>query len=368
MIETILVSGFLGAGKTTLIKKLLNNPKLNKMMLLENEFGEVGIDGKLFGELQVTEINAGCICCSLEGKLDEALDDIAKYDINTLIVEPSGVAKLSEIKKAFVEHESFKLISYTTVIDCSKFEIYHNNFGEFYDDQIVNANVIYLSHTDEVEEDIINDVIHHVSEMNPKAMIISSNLDSMNDEFLLDTMVSNVAIINEELEHIKHEHHHDHEHEHHHHDHEEECCCHDHKHHHHHDDDEECHREEHHHHDHDEECCCHDHEHHHHHHEDGECCCGHHHDHDADEVFNTFGFKTDRAYTKEELLSILNSLDKNVIRAKGIVKSNGTWLHFEYVLNSPKIEEYPDNHVGLISVIGCNLDEHEIEELFLIHA
>ena len=339
MIEVIIVSGFLGAGKTTLIQRLLKNLEYEKIMLIENEFGEVNIDSSLFdSKLRITDINNGCICCSLDGKLDEALEDILKYDIDTLIVEPSGVAELSAIKDTFKDHPDFKLIAYTTVVDAKVMERYLRNFKEFYEDQIKSANTICLSHIEDLNEEQFKAVADRLKELNQEALIFSNTIS---DDLLLSTITSNTAVMEKDLAEIEHHHHHDEdeeeEHEHHHHD-----------------EDEDEHEHEH---EHENE---HEHGHHHHH---------HHHDHEAEDVFTNCGIQVQRAYSKEELQEILEGLSDNIVRAKGIVKSHdGTYLHFEHTISVNNIETYPDNHIGLISVIGVDIEEEEIREIFKVNA
>ena len=325
-----IISGFLGAGKTTLIKKLLGDAlKGQQVVLIENEFGEIGIDGGFLKDagIEIREMNSGCICCSLVGDFGAALKDvITKYHPDRIIIEPSGVGKLSDVIKAVdgVEKEAgVALNSATTVVDVMKCKMYLRNFGEFFENQVKSAGTIILSRTDKADTEKVEAAVKMLRELNPEAHIITTPVEVLGGKKVLDTMEG--AIINlaqvEEEEH--HHHHHDHdecccghdhdeEHEHHHHDHDDECCCgHDHEEHehHHHDHDDECccghdHEEhEHHHHDHDDECCCgHDHDHEHHHHDDA-CGCGHehHHHHHADEVFTSWGQETVKTFTKEQI-------------------------------------------------------------------
>lgn len=356
MIKVIIVSGFLGAGKTTLIKKILNNQKsLGRVMLLENEFGEIGIDGSLLkNSIEVKEINNGCICCSLEGKLDQALDELAKYEIDTLIVEPSGVAKLSEIIKSFKENDNFEISSSIAVVDVTKSKMYHKNFREFYDDQISFADIVCLSRTDIANYDTVKESVHLIEGLNEDAIVITTALSQLKDDFLFD------LILNKEDDECdcgcECHHHHEHDEENcmcHHHDHEEETCC--------QNDEKDCGCHDHH--DHKDQKC--DHHHHHHYDENGVCECGHH--HDAKDTFNSFGFKTIKVYEEKELLEILKSLDENVVRAKGIVNGKNGWLHFEYTPNEPYIYKGEANYTGLISVIGTNLNKETLMEKFKLN-
>ena len=410
MTKIDIFSGFLGAGKTTLIKKLIKEAYSGeKLVLIENEFGEIGIDGGFLKEsgIQINEMNQGCICCSLVGDFSKALAQvIEEYNPDRILIEPSGVGKLSDVIKAVKDAEihGAELCAFTTVADASKCKIYMKNFGEFYNDQIENANVIFLSRTDEVSDEKIEKAVELIREHNKDALVVTTPWDQLTGAQMLDAMQNgkNLQKHLEELEH-EHEHHHhdhdehcecgchDHDHEHHHHhDHDEhcECGCHDHDHeHHHHDHDEHCEcgchdheHEHHHHHDHDEhcECGCHDHDHEHHHHDhDEHCDCGcrdheHHHHHHADDVFESIGAETARKYTKEEIQEKLKTLDDNekygfVLRAKGIVMNkDGGWIHFDYVPGSVDVREGSSDITGRICVIGSKLNKEVIKELFEI--
>lgn len=389
-------SGFLGAGKTTLIKKLIKEAfQGEKIVLIENEFGEIGIDGGFMREagIQVNELNSGCICCSLVGDFREALKKVVEtYHPDRILIEPSGVGKLSDVTRAVEgvgETLPVSLNSFVTVADVNKVKMYMKNFGEFYDDQISHASCIILSRTGSADEKKIAAAVALIQEKNPTATIVTTDwneltgaqivsvMDGKRDlvaELLSETQASNAAHADEDEE----------EHHHHHHDHDEdghECC------HHHHDhdddDDDEDEHEHHHHHDEDDdhghECCHHHHDHdddddeheHHHHHHDGECCCGHHHhhhDHDADEVFTSWGHETAHKYSHDELESILTTLDSGeygaVLRAKGIVDGGDTWYEFDMVPGEHEIRTCGPDVTGKVCVIGSQLKEHEVEELF----
>lgn len=387
-------SGFLGAGKTTLIKKLIKEAfQGEKIVLIENEFGEIGIDGGFMREagIQVNELNSGCICCSLVGDFREALKKVVEtYHPDRILIEPSGVGKLSDVTRAVEgvgETLPVSLNSFVTVADVNKVKMYMKNFGEFYDDQISHASCIILSRTGSADEKKVAAAVALIQEKNPTATIVTTDwneltgaqivsvMDGKRDlvaELLSEAQASNAAHADEE------------EHHHHHHDHDEdghECC------HHHHDhdddDDDEDEHEHHHHHDEDDdhghECCHHHHDHdddddeheHHHHHHDGECCCGHHHhhhDHDADEVFTSWGHETAHKYSHDELESILTTLDSGeygaVLRAKGIVDGGDTWYEFDMVPGEHEIRTCGPDVTGKVCVIGSQLKEHEVEELF----
>ena len=389
-------SGFLGAGKTTLIKKLIKEAfQGEKIVLIENEFGEIGIDGGFMREagIQVNELNSGCICCSLVGDFREALKKVVEtYHPDRILIEPSGVGKLSDVTRAVEgvgETLPVSLNSFVTVADVNKVKMYMKNFGEFYDDQISHASCIILSRTGSADEKKVAAAVALIQEKNPTATIVTTDwneltgaqivsvMDGKRDlvaELLSEAQASNAAHADEDEE----------EHHHHHHDHDEdghECC------HHHHDhdddDDDEDEHEHHHHHDEDDdhghECCHHHHDHdddddeheHHHHHHDGECCCGHHHhhhDHDADEVFTSWGPETAHKYSHDELESILTTLDSGeygaVLRAKGIVDGGDTWYEFDMVPGEHEIRTCGPDVTGKVCVIGSQLKEHEVEELF----
>lgn len=378
-------SGFLGAGKTTLIKKLIKEAfQGEKIVLIENEFGEIGIDGGFMREagIQVNELNSGCICCSLVGDFREALKKVVEtYHPDRILIEPSGVGKLSDVTRAVEgvgETLPVSLNSFVTVADVNKVKMYMKNFGEFYDDQISHASCIILSRTGSADEKKVAAAVALIQEKNPTATIVTTDwneltgaqivsvMDGKRDlvaELLSEAQASNAAHADEDEE----------EHHHHHHDHDEdghECC------HHHHDhdddDDDDDHGHEccHHHHDHDDDDDDDEHEHHHHHH-DGECCCGHHHhhhDHDADEVFTSWGHETAHKYSHDELESILTTLDSGeygaVLRAKGIVDGGDTWYEFDMVPGEHEIRTCGPDVTGKVCVIGSQLKEHEVEELF----
>ena len=375
-------SGFLGAGKTTLIKKLIKEAfQGEKIVLIENEFGEIGIDGGFMREagIQVNELNSGCICCSLVGDFREALKKVVEtYHPDRILIEPSGVGKLSDVTRAVEgvgETLPVSLNSFVTVADVNKVKMYMKNFGEFYDDQISHASCIILSRTGSADEKKVAAAVALIQEKNPTATIVTTDwneltgaqivsvMDGKRDlvaELLSEAQASNAAHADEDEE----------EHHHHHHDHDEdghECC---HHHHDHDDDDDDDHGHEccHHHHDHDDDDD--EHEHHHHHH-DGECCCGHHHhhhDHDADEVFTSWGHETAHKYSHDELESILTVLDSGeygaVLRAKGIVDGGDTWYEFDMVPGEHEIRTCGPDVTGKVCVIGSQLKEHEVEELF----
>ena len=371
-----IISGFLGAGKTTLIKKLLGDAlKGQQVVLIENEFGEIGIDGGFLKDagIEIREMNSGCICCSLVGDFGAALKDvITKYHPDRIIIEPSGVGKLSDVIKAVdgVEKEAgVALNSATTVVDVMKCKMYLRNFGEFFENQVKSAGTIILSRTDKADTAKVEAAVKMLRELNPEAHIITTPVEVLGGKKVLDTMEG--AIIN--LEQVE-------EHHHHHHDHDGECCCgHDpdeeHE-HHHHDHDDECgcgHDHEHHHHDHDDECGCgHDHDHEHHHHHDDECGCGHehHHHHHADEVFTSWGQETVKTFTKEQIEGVLKKLSEDtaygmVLRAKGMVAgADGQWIYFDMVPEEYEVRDGAPEFTGRICVIGSKLAEDKLAELF----
>ena len=367
-----IISGFLGAGKTTLIKKLLGDAlKGQQVVLIENEFGEIGIDGGFLKDagIEIREMNSGCICCSLVGDFGAALKDvITKYHPDRIIIEPSGVGKLSDVIKAVdgVEKEAgVALNSATTVVDVMKCKMYLRNFGEFFENQVKSAGTIILSRTDKADTEKVEAAVKMLRELNPEAHIITTPVEVLGGKKVLDTMEG--AIIN--LEQVEEEEHH-----HHHHDHDECCCGHDHDEehqHHQHDHDEDEH--EHHHHDHDDECCCgHDHDHEHHHHHDDECGCGHehHHHHHADEVFTSWGQETVKTFTKEQIEDILKKLSEDtaygmVLRAKGMVAgADGQWIYFDMVPEEYEVRDGAPEFTGRICVIGSKLAEDKLAELF----
>ena len=418
MTKIDIFSGFLGAGKTTLIKKLITEAFAGQqVVLIENEFGEIGIDGGFLKEsgIQINELNAGCICCSLVGDFRTALQQVVEqYHPDRIVIEPSGVGKLSDVTRAVegvAEHLDVKLNSFVTVADVNKVKMYMKNFGEFYDDQISHASCILLSRTQTASEEKIAAAVAMLREKNPTATIVTTAWDHLTGEQILKAMstkddfkaelIAMAAKANEEHAHEdeeeEHEHHHDHdehdhddhcccghhhdhdhdddddedEHEHHHHDHDEHdhdhddhCCC---GHHHDHDDDDDEHEHEHHHHDHDE----HDHEEHEHHHDhDGHCCCGHHHhDHHADEVFTSWGVETARKFTKAEVEHALTELDTGnygmILRSKGIVDGGADgWLEFDYVPGEWEVRSRSADVGGKLVVIGSKLNETAIAQLF----
>ena len=375
-----IISGFLGAGKTTLIKKLLMDAlKGQQVVLIENEFGEIGIDGGFLKDagIKIREMNSGCICCSLVGDFGKALTEvITKYHPDRIIIEPSGVGKLSDVIKAVndVEKEAgVALNSATTVVDVNKCKMYLRNFGEFFENQVESAGTIILSRTDtdKATPEKIEAAVELLRGLNPSATIITTPVEELGGKKVLDTMEGAIIRLDEPEEEHHHEHHHDHDgeccHDHeHHHDHDGECC---HDHEHHHDHDGECCHDHEHHHDHDGECC-HGHEHHHHDH-DGECCCGHdHHHHHADEVFTSWGKETVKAFTQDEMEKILKELSENqeygvVLRAKGMVSGkDGHWIYFDMVPEEYEIREGAPEYTGRICVIGSKLNEEKLAELF----
>ena len=396
-----IISGFLGAGKTTLIKKLLKDAfKDEQVVLIENEFGEIGIDGGFLKEagIQIREMNSGCICCSLVGDFGASLKEvISKYHPDRILIEPSGVGKLSDVIKAVqgVEEETgLVLNSYTTVVDAKKCKMYMRNFGEFFNNQVEYAGAIIMSRTDIVDEAKAQAAMELLREINPKAAIITTPIEKLEGAKILEVMEHPVSLEQEMMEEVcpecghVHEHghhHHDHEeHEHHHHDHE--CGCghdHDHEEHEHHHHDHECgcrhdhDHEEHEHHHHDHECGCghdHDHEEHEHHHHDHECGCGHdhhdHHHHHADEVFTSWGRETIKKYTRENLEEILETLSETeeygiILRAKGmLLAEDGTWIYFDMVPEETEIREGAPEYTGRLCVIGSKLKEDKLAELF----
>lgn len=390
MTKIDIISGFLGAGKTTLIQKLIKEVYAGKkVVLVENEFGEIGIDGGFLKDagIVVNEINSGCICCTLQGDFRNALQEVVKkYDPDHIIIEPSGVGKLSDILAVVKDVEGLQLNSYSTVVDAKRCEIYHKNFKEFFDDQISTAACVILSRTQLVDEETLQKDIAIIRELNHDARIITTPWDDLSGQAIIDAMEGSTdgfPELEEEEEccccgcgcHDEdddddcccdHDHH---EHEHHHHEEEECCCCgsheHEEHHHEHHHDDEECcchhhHEEEEH--DEEESCCCghdhHDHEHHHHH---------HHHGHDADEVFTSIGIETVNKYSVEDIALALSELDEHIIRAKGIVPStDGSWLFFDYVPGDADIRIGSPAYTGLITVIGDQVDVDRIKEIFAV--
>ena len=378
-------SGFLGAGKTTLIKKLIKEAFAGEqIVLIENEFGEIGIDGGFMREagIRVNELNSGCICCSLVGDFREALKQVVEtYHPDRILIEPSGVGKLSDVTRAVEgvgEDLPVELNSFVTVADVNKVKMYMKNFGEFYDDQVSHASCIILSRTATADEEKIAKAVALLAEKNPTATIVTTDWNALTGAQIVSVMDGKRDLVAELLAEAKANnaaHHGEEEHHHHHHDHDHECCHHDHDEHDH--DHECCHHDhdehDHDHDDHDHECCHHDHdehEHHHEHHYDehGVCSCGHHHDHDADEVFTSWGKETAHKYTREALENALNALDGGeygmILRAKGIVDGGDTWYEFDMVPGEHEIRTCGPDVTGKVCVIGSQLKEHEVEELF----
>ncbi len=395
MTKIDIFSGFLGAGKTTLIKKLLREAYAGeKLVLIENEFGEIGIDGGFMQDagIEVTEMNSGCICCSLVGDFGKALKKVLdEYRPDRILIEPSGVGKLSDIIRAVrnAAADGAVLNGFTTVADVNKCKMYMRNFGEFFNDQIENAGCIVLSHTDNATERKIEEAVSLLKEHNATAVIVTTPWGQLDGKQLLSAMERRDTI-EEELKRLEHaeEHHHHH----HHHDgecHDPDCHCHDHEHEHHHHHDGECHdpdchchdheHEHHHHHDggcHDPDCHCHDHEHEHHHHHDGEChdpdchCHDHEHHHHADDVFTSWGVETAKSFDVEEMNRILESLLEEktygvVLRAKGIVAGkDGKWIHFDYIPGESNVRYGSAGIIGRLCVIGSRINKSALAELF----
>ena len=364
-----IVSGFLGAGKTTLIKKLLKEAlQGEQVVLIENEFGEIGIDGGFLKEagVEITEMNSGCICCSLVGDFASALKQVLdQYHPDRILIEPSGVGKLSDVMRAVegaTGEAGVHLNSAVAVVDAKKCKTYLKNFGEFFENQIEHAGTIILSRTGEMSEEKINQCIGLIRQHNEKAAIITTPWDELDGKKIMEAIEGAKDLEAELLKAVMEEH----EHEHHHHDHDDECCHHDHdheEHEHHHDHD---HEEHEHHHDHDHE------EHEHHHDHDGHCCCGHDHGHGhhhADEVFTSWGMETPDKYTKEELQNMLDALEDKekygfILRAKGMLPSENGFIHFDYVPGESEIRDGSAEYTGKICVIGSELKEDALKELF----
>jgi len=417
MVKVDVISGFLGAGKTTLIKKLFESVLKNeKVVLIENEFGEIGIDGTFLQDsgIQIKEINAGCICCSLVGDFATSMAEVINtYNPERIIIEPSGVGKLSDIVNAVIDlnNPDIKVNILATVVDGPKTKMYLKNFGEFFNNQVEAANTVIISKVDKMDEAKLAEVVVLVKQKNDHATIITTAINDLDSEELVKVLESKLSLQEElkaEMEYV-----HDHEedecccgHHHHHHDEDEEeheCCC---GHHHHHDDDDDDDEDEHecccgHHHHHDDdddddedehECCCghhhnhEEHEHHHHHDEDEEeheCCCGHHHDHeehehhhhhhhhDADEIFTSWGKETPKSVTKEKLEAFLHRLATDedlgiIVRSKGVIKAADAdnWYYYDFVSGDYEIRFGTPSYTGRIVVIGSKVNEHEIEEMF----
>ena len=409
MTKIDIISGFLGAGKTTFIKKLLQEAiSGEQVVLIENEFGEIGIDGGFLKDsgIEIREMNSGCICCSLVGDFGKSLSEVlTKYKPDRIIIEPSGVGKLSDVMKAVIDVSAdmdVALNSAVTIVDAAKCKMYMKNFGEFFNNQIENAGTVVLSRTDITDTAKIQKDVEMIREKNPKAAIVTTPLAELGGSQLLEIIEKRDTMLDDLLEEVRESHHHhdddecccghDHDHEHHHHhDDDDECCCHDHEHEHHHHDHDEDEEHEHHHHDHDDECCCHDHDHEHHHHDhdedgdhehhhhdhDDECCCGHDHDHEhhhhhhADEVFTSWGMETIVPVTKDQLEDILKRLAEtkefgDVLRAKGMLPTEnpGEWLYFDLVPEQYEIRDGKPDYTGKVCVIGASLKEEELNNVF----
>ena len=409
MTKIDIISGFLGAGKTTFIKKLLQEAiSGEQVVLIENEFGEIGIDGGFLKDsgIEIREMNSGCICCSLVGDFGKSLSEVlTKYKPDRIIIEPSGVGKLSDVMKAVIDVSAdmdVALNSAVTIVDAAKCKMYMKNFGEFFNNQIENAGTVVLSRTDITDTAKIQKDVEMIREKNPKAAIVTTPLAELGGSQLLEIIEKRDTMLDDLLEEVRESHHHhdddecccghDHDHEHHHHhDDDDECCCHDHDHEHHHHDHDEDEEHEHHHHDHDDECCCHDHDHEHHHHDhdedgdhehhhhdhDDECCCGHDHDHEhhhhhhADEVFTSWGMETIVPVTKDQLEDILKRLAEtkefgDVLRAKGMLPTEnpGEWLYFDLVPEQYEIRDGKPDYTGKVCVIGASLKEEELNKVF----
>lgn len=405
MTKIDIISGFLGAGKTTFIKKLLQEAiSGEQVVLIENEFGEIGIDGGFLKDsgIEIREMNSGCICCSLVGDFGKSLSEVlTKYKPDRIIIEPSGVGKLSDVMKAVIDVSAdmdVALNSAVTIVDAAKCKMYMKNFGEFFNNQIENAGTVVLSRTDITDTAKIQKDVEMIREKNPKAAIVTTPLAELGGSQLLEIIEKRDTMLDDLLEEVRESHHHhdddecccghDHDHEHHHHhDDDDECCCHDHDHEHHHHDHDEDEEHEHHHHDHDDECCCHEHHHHdhdedgeheHHHHDhDDECCCGHDHDHEhhhhhhADEVFTSWGMETIVPVTKDQLEDILKRLAEtkkfgDVLRAKGMLPTEnpGEWLYFDLVPEQYEIRDGKPDYTGKVCVIGASLKEEELNKVF----
>ena len=375
MAKVDIFSGFLGAGKTTLIKKLIAEGYDTKnIVLIENEFGEIGVDTGFLREsgIKINEMVAGCICCTLVGDFGKALNEvIEQYDPDRILIEPSGVGKLSDVIIALqdLKNDKIELNGFTTVVYAKRYKMYMENFGEFFSNQVEHASSIFLSHQQSMTSAELDEVVKDIRTLNKTAQVVTTDWDQLSGAKMLEVMESDKTL-NAELDKLReeayeeleaHEHEHDHEHEHEHH------------HHHHHHDDEEEHERCHHHHHHDDddehEHCEHHHEHHHDH--DHECGCGHHHHHhhghDADEVFDEVGAQTSNKYTRAELEEIIDSLDEcgEVIRAKGIVENaDGGWLEFDYVPGEGEVRETGAEATGMVAVIGTRLNKEKLHELF----
>ena len=389
MTKIDIISGFLGAGKTTFIKKLLQEAiSGEQVVLIENEFGEIGIDGGFLKDsgIEIREMNSGCICCSLVGDFGKSLSEVlTKYKPDRIIIEPSGVGKLSDVMKAVIDVSAdmdVALNSAVTIVDAAKCKMYMKNFGEFFNNQIENAGTVVLSRTDITDTAKIQKDVEMIREKNPKAAIVTTPLAELGGSQLLEIIEKRDTMLDDLLEEVRESHHHYDD---------DECCCHDHDHEHHHHDHDEDEEHEHHHHDHDDECCCHDHDHEHHHHDhdedgdhehhhhdhDDECCCGHDHDHEhhhhhhADEVFTSWGMETIVPVTKDQLEDILKRLAEtkefgDVLRAKGMLPTEnpGEWLYFDLVPEQYEIRDGKPDYTGKVCVIGASLKEEELNKVF----
>ena len=375
MTKVDIFSGFLGAGKTSLIKKLISEAyKDEQLVLIENEFGDIGVDGEFLKDsgIQVNEMNSGCICCSLVGDFGKALAEVVqKYHPDRILIEPSGVGKLSDVIMAVenLHNEELVLNGFTTVVDAKKCKMYMKNFGEFFNNQIENASAIILSHTAGLGQEKLDACVELIRNHNKAAEIVTTNWDELDGKLILQTMEKRAGI-DAELEHLKAEmkehHHHDHEEHEHHHEHGESCGC-----GHHHE-----HHEHEHHHDHEEHEHHHDHEEHEHHHEHGESCgCGHHHEHGhhhADEIFQSIGIETSHKFNETEIKDFLGKIGNftefgTILRAKGVVESSdGGWIHFDYVPGEADVRAGSAATTGMICVIGVDIEETNIREALAI--
>lgn len=376
MTKITIFSGFLGAGKTTLIKKLIADGFNNEqLVLIENEFGEIGIDGGFLQEagVQITEMNSGCICCSLVGDFGKALEQVLEqYHPDRILIEPSGVGKLSDVIRAVqnIEAEGVELDGFTTVVDAKKCKMYQKNFGEFFDNQITYASCLILSHTKGLTQDKLDDTVARLRALNDKATIVTTDWDELSGASIVEAMTqkntlddelaSLLAEARKQSEHDEEEH----EHHHHHHDHDHDEEEHEHHHHHDHNHDEEEHEHHHHDHDHDEE------EHEHHHHHDHDHDHEHHHHHHADDVFTSWGAESAKKFTKEEITAALEALADEekygiILRAKGIVPAaDGSWIHYDYIPGTPDLRTGSAGVTGRLCVIGSKINEKAISELF----
>ena len=365
MTKITIFSGFLGAGKTTLIKKLISEGyKGEKLVLIENEFGQIGIDGGFLQEsgVEITEMNSGCICCSLVGDFGKALEQvISDYAPDRILIEPSGVGKLSDVIRAVqdIDSHDVQLDGFATVVDAKKIKMYQKNFGEFFNNQITYASCLILSHTSGLSSDKLDDCIQRIRELNSKALIVTTDWDKLTGQQIVDAITQKNTLDDELKELLNTVNRHEHEHG-------DDCGCH--EHHHEHGDDCGCHE---HHHEHDDDCGCDCHEHHHEHDEDCSCGCHEHeHHHHADDVFTSWGIETTETYTEEEISNALDSLSNEdiygiILRAKGIVESkDGNWIHFDYIPNAPDVRTGCASTISRLCVIGSKINEEAIAKLF----